>query len=107
MSAVDFPSIQGILRRLSEVTFSSGSIDTAEVERALQKHLRLLRLSPRPVTWARDGMQAVVHEEHGPVEIPPAITKSGWYASMTTLAKSAAGDRLKSENALLGRRARF
>jgi hypothetical protein len=58
MSAVDFHAIQGILRRLSEVTFSSGSIDAAEVERALQKHLRLLRLSPRPVTWARDGMQA-------------------------------------------------
>jgi len=47
-----------IRRRLSAVNMSSCSIDEAEVERALQKYLGMVRLSPRPVTWARDGREA-------------------------------------------------
>ena len=59
MSQVDFHAMElSIRRRLSAVKLSSCWINKAEVGRALQKYLKLVRLSPRAVTWARDGREA-------------------------------------------------
>lgn len=47
-----------ILRRLSEVDFTSSEINRTAIEAALKEHLNTLSLSPRPVTFARDSNDA-------------------------------------------------
>ena len=59
MSQVDLEQLeQDILRRLSAVDLTSVSVNQAVIESALEKFLGVLKLSPRPFTWAKNGDHA-------------------------------------------------
>ena len=59
MSQADLEQLeQDILRRLSAVDLTSVSVNQAVIESALKKFLGVLKLSPRPLTWAKNGDHA-------------------------------------------------
>lgn len=59
MTEMDFHKLQAdILSRLSAVDVASGAVDKATVARTLEQYLATLKLSPRPIIWAKDAQHA-------------------------------------------------
>src|SRR6185503_5503566 len=105
-----------ILRRLKAVDATSVTLDRPVIGRVLENYLDFLELSPRPLTWARDGLHALsLTSSAGVVAVREKLAgsvdellheeveeqKPSWVASYETAKAAAQAEHLDLVKALL------